>query len=494
MVNLLNINILQKSVFFSRISTFRQLRYDLRFKEKFLDLQFTKKSYFKQMSVKHLFLKIFNFSTARFFIPYNIRNAKTKALLKKYVYYKYPMSKIAGFVGPEWEKSYKPYAGVLVQHRIMGARVSDFKMNREFNVIYALDLPPALLALAKKHFRAKRNEPRETPRYYWTESAARNNVPLDLQQMLASRLSKMYPQKLLYNGKRLVKPKPKIRSLADVKPERRPRPIYMEYAEPEIQPLKFEPGIYLWHNRNKFKLTKTQHKLRKYRAMLLYTKVLTFPRTRDKSYSKKNRKLLPFNKVLQREFTNTFFGKLGKHFKFLKLKMNNLGKGFRLKRKTKFHFPNLSYANNFIFLWYFTIFGFLIKLLSFNFKMVLGLIKGGHVYVNGRQILDPFYFIDKLNIIHLDLPHSFYPMVELFAWKFSNIKVTSILKKTYFTKFSPPFNLEINYKTIEFFVLPSAFDPREYRRNNANLQSVIPQIFSQWFFPKQKYFGMGKNI
>ena len=477
----INIKNLFKSTFFTRISLFRQLRYDLKFKEKYLDMKATRRAYLRHIGIKYIYMRIFNFTSAKFFIPFNLRTMKSKSILRKYVYYKYPMTKTAGFVGPEWEHLYKPYAERLVQHRIMGARVFDHKMNMQFNVIYALDLPPDLLALAKKTYSRKTHKTPRLARFYSTDANQRVTISYEVQKQLSKVLDK-------HTRKPLLKSKKKQEEQAFK------REIYMQYAEPETPKLKFKPGVYFWHNQNKFWIVKNQNKLRFQNAVGSYIKSVTFPRTKDKSYLKKNKKLLPFNKLLQREIANLFLKGLGKHFKFLKLKLNNLGRGFRLKRKPQKYFPKLSYINRFIFLWQFTIFGFLSKILSFNFKFVLGLIKQGYVYVNGQQVFDPFHYIDKLNIIHLDFPYSFYPLIELVAWKFSNIKFNSILKTTYFKKFAPPFNLEVNYKTIEFLVLPSSFDPRELRNNYLNVQSILPVLFSQWFFPKQKYFGLGRNI
>lgn len=466
----ININIDSAISMSLRISLVRQFRYDLKFKEKYLDLQAIRRANYRRSIIKYFYIKIFDFTTSLFHIPDTIREKKTKSILKRYIYYKFPPTKIGGFVNDRWQIEYKRIAEQLIRRRLMGKRVKRYGLTRH------IEAP--LIYKAKPNKQNIKTTIKNSARFYVTTTLNKSSVLFLTQNKLQKFIIKPTVQKF-------EKPKTEDEITSEA---------LNIYDKPQAQPLKLKKGFYLLHGKSNLKLLKTQNKLRKQNQFVTYTKKLTFPKTRDKSFHKKNNKLSAFNKLLQREYLNPFFHHLTVHFNFFKSKLNNLGRNFKVKKKPKFIFPKLSYIKKFVFFWHFTILGFLFKIFPYNLKLVLALIKNGLVYINGSQIWDPFYIIDKLNIIHIDLPYFFSPMFGIFVWKFSNITLTNTIKKKYFLRFGENSNTEVNYKTTEILLLPTAFDNREYQRDFLEMQFQLAVLFSQRFFPKQKKFGLGRLI
>jgi len=249
----------------------------------------------------------------------------------------------------------------------------------------------------------------------------------------------------------------------------------------------------VFHGTNEIPRSNFSNKLAWFNALANSHKRSFFPRTRDKDKSKRNNLLSSFNKLWQREYSSHFFKDLGIQFDWLYNKLNNMGRGHRV-RGMQLYFHRINYRYKFWTFWQRSILGFVYYHFCRDFKIVYSLIKAGLIFVNGRVVTDPFVIVNKLSIVKIDMSPFLFIAFALLVWKLRKVSPKSFIKKSFFLKFSPSTNVEVSFKLGEYFIMPLEYADREVKRSFLELHFNLSLLFSQRFYPKQNGFGLGRLI
>ena len=249
----------------------------------------------------------------------------------------------------------------------------------------------------------------------------------------------------------------------------------------------------VWHGSDAMQRMLFNEKFTRYEALNAYYKRLIFPPTRDKDKSKRNYNFSSYYKLWQREYTKIFFNDLTVQFNWLYNKLNNMGRGYRV-RNMQLRSNIIDYRESFWTFWHRSILGFVFGCFCFDIKIAFGLIKHGFVFINGIVAMDPFLMVHKLSIVKIDIPSFFFVVFGMLVWKLRKSKLKSFVKKTLLSRFSPATNLETSFKLGEYFVLPLQYMDLENSRSFLTSHFQLALLFSQRFFPKQKGFGFGRLI
>lgn len=218
-----------------------------------------------------------------------------------------------------------------------------------------------------------------------------------------------------------------------------------------------------------------------------------FPKSKDKDKSKKNYKFSAFSKLWQREYAARFFTALTVQNRWLYNKLNNLGRGHRLRdMQIKHH--HIDYRYKFWTFFNRSILGFLVKHFCNDFKLAVAFIKSGLVFINGISTRDPFSMVHKLSLVKINLPFLYFSIFELLRWKLQRVKFKAFVEKPFFLRFAPSTEVEVSFKLGELFLLPLMYQDTELKRSILELHFSPALLFSQRFFPKQKKFGLGRLI
>jgi len=126
-----------------------------------------------------------------------------------------------------------------------------------------------------------------------------------------------------------------------------------------------------------------------------------------------------------------------------------------------------------------------------SFKSSSLAILAGLVYVNGALVQNVFFSLKPFDIIKINQSMVFTLTLSFILRKLNFTKMALPKTFTFFKRMRPPSYLEISYKLSEILVLP-CFSSKEVKANFIQKQFLVAGLLYQYFFKKQKKFGLGR--